>query len=193
MTKQKEVFKTCIFNEAYKVSNYGRVLSGYKFGRELKHCDNGIGYLQVFLKDMNGKSKWYKIHRLVAMMFVNNPKPREYKEVNHIDNDKSNNYYLNLQWCSHSMNIQHAYDKGHRVSKKGIEHHNYGTKAKDSTKLLISISKIGVNHPKFKGYYCLGGVRYESAIIAGKQTNTPQKQVLRWASKNKNGWSFEPK
>lgn len=52
------------------------------------------------------------VHRLVAKAFVKNPNPDKYKIINHIDGDKSNNVYTNLEWCNHSRNNQHAFDEG---------------------------------------------------------------------------------
>ena len=58
----------------------------------------------------NGVASNKRVHRLVADVFVINE--FNYKEVNHIDGDKHNNHYLNLEWCSHSDNIKHAHNKG---------------------------------------------------------------------------------
>ena len=68
------------------------------------------GYLCVTLRDDNGKRKGFKVHRLVAELFCKNflDKP----EVNHKDGIKINNHYSNLEWVTHSENIQHAWDTG---------------------------------------------------------------------------------
>ena len=51
------------------------------------------GYLQYTLS-INGESKRYKAHRLVAQLWINNP--NNYEVVNHIDVNKMNNHYANL-------------------------------------------------------------------------------------------------
>jgi hypothetical protein len=53
-----------------------------------------------------------KVHKLVALAFVDNPDPTTKTQVNHIDGVKSNNHYTNLEWCSGSENRQHAIDTG---------------------------------------------------------------------------------
>lgn len=49
-------------------------------------------------------------HRLVADCFC--PNPSNYPEVNHIDGNKKNNDASNLEWCTRSMNMKHAYATG---------------------------------------------------------------------------------
>lgn len=71
--------------------------------RELTIGDNGKGYKNVSL----GRGRREYIHRLVAMAFI--PNPNNYKEINHIDGDKSNNAVENLEWCDRSHNLKHAY------------------------------------------------------------------------------------
>lgn len=63
------------------------------------------GYLQVKLG-----SKMYLVHRLVALTFLQND--YGYKYVNHKNGIKSDNRLKNLEWCSHSYNIKHAYKTG---------------------------------------------------------------------------------
>ena len=54
-------------------------------------------------------------HRLVAFCFLENSK--EFKEVNHIDGNKKNNFYKNLEWCTRSHNVKHCFQIGLRNSK----------------------------------------------------------------------------
>ena len=58
---------------------------------------------------INNKSKPYRVHRLLANNFIENPK--KLKEVNHIDGNKLNNDLSNLEWVSHFGNMQHAFHK----------------------------------------------------------------------------------
>lgn len=68
------------------------------------------------------KGKQVRAHRLVAKQFVINHKPNKYNVVNHIDGNKQNNYFENLEWCTHSMNIQHAQNNGLNSRIKKIIH-----------------------------------------------------------------------
>lgn len=89
----------------YQVSNLGRVRSlNYnktKTVRTLKLTSNAKGYLQLILHK-NGKISSRKVHRLVAEAFI--PNPEELPQVNHKDENKTNNCVDNLEWCTNYYN-----------------------------------------------------------------------------------------
>ena len=124
----------------YMVSNMGNVKSlgngksrnsNYSKERILKPSKNKDGYLYVFLyKD--GKRKFYTVHQLVGNAFLSNP--QGYKEVNHIDEDKTNNRADNLEWCSRVYN--NTYNG--RAKKVGKKNTNHPKKSKP----VIAIHKI---------------------------------------------------
>ena len=66
------------------------------------------GYMLVHLYE-KGKRHCYKVHQLVACAFIENPD--NLLEVNHEDEDKSNNHYLNLKWCDRQYNQEHSFGK----------------------------------------------------------------------------------
>lgn len=96
----------------YQVSNLGRVRSFLRGGRVLKPHSTGH-YLGVVLYKENSH-KAYLIHRLVANAFIENP--NNFNEVNHKDENGVNNVWSNLEWCSHSENINY----GNRNKKVGV-------------------------------------------------------------------------
>ena len=100
----------------YMVSNLGRVMN-CRTGRILKEQLHERGYLRVTLSK-NGKQKMFKVHRLVMIAFVGYVEGKD--QVNHIDGDKSNNRLDNLEWCTQSDNMKHAYDNGLAKSKKKV-------------------------------------------------------------------------
>jgi hypothetical protein len=88
----------------YKVSNYGDVYS-IRSNKVLSHRP-ARGYKKVALK-VKGTIKEPVIHRLVAEAFIG--KPNGKYEVNHIDLNKHNNRVDNLEWITHSENLNHYY------------------------------------------------------------------------------------
>ena len=63
------------------------------------------GYYYVCLSK-NGIVKSYYVHRLVAQAFL--PNPNNYKEVNHKDENKTNNVVTNLEWCDRLYNVRYG-------------------------------------------------------------------------------------
>lgn len=90
-------------------------------------CDNGKGYLSA---GINGKRKY--IHRLVAESFCNKPCDL-HVQVNHIDGDKSNNSYRNLEWVTPKNNIKHAHLGGLMENRRKLT-----TTVKRSDKVVAS-------------------------------------------------------
>lgn len=75
----------------------------------LKSAYNKSGYEFVALcKD--GKCTSTRIHRLVALHFIDNPEGLP--QVNHIDSNKKNNDVENLEWCTAKQNMDHSYSIG---------------------------------------------------------------------------------
>ena len=92
----------------YSVSNQGDVRNNHT-DRILKKDTVRNGYQLVTLCDNTGHHH-KSVHRLVAKEFVN--KPLGCDLVNHIDGDKTNNRADNLEWCTQSENMKHAYRTG---------------------------------------------------------------------------------
>jgi len=96
-----------LYELGYYIDPSGNVIG--KRSRRLKIHTGTSGYQQVNVYK-KGKQKTYLIHRLVALKYI--PNPNNLPEVNHIDGDKLNNHYKNLEWCTRPANIQHGFDTG---------------------------------------------------------------------------------
>lgn len=104
------------FGNFYEVSNLGRVRSKERITKIQPYCHivrksrilkaqfNGSYYRVVI--SFNGKCRQVLIHRLVAETFI--PNPNNLPEVNHKDEDKSNNKASNLEWCSRLYNMAYG-------------------------------------------------------------------------------------
>ena len=63
------------------------------------------GYKKSHTKNDLDEWKNLSIHRAVAMMYVDNPDNKPF--VNHIDENKLNNHYTNLEWVTDAENKQY--------------------------------------------------------------------------------------
>lgn len=72
-------------------------------------------YTKVSIYDpIKGRKRNIVLHRLVALAWVHNPSPETKRFVNHIDGDKRNPHYLNLEWVTPQENNLHAIETGLR-------------------------------------------------------------------------------
>ena len=153
----------------YQVSNKGQVrsldrvikkLSGERIvkGRIIKPSANLKGYLFVYLY-RDGCGKMRTIHRLVAEAFI--PNHSLLPQINHRDEDKTNNDVDNLEWCDNLYNArygtrnQRVSDKTSRavivLNKDGSEYGRYDS--------LSDVSKaIGRCKSAICGYIKLGSI-----------------------------------
>lgn len=121
-----EIWRKIIFDgkdTVYEVSNLGRVRHVINRNIKKPHArTDGYVYVQLHI---GGKIKKINVHRLVAKAFIPNPYNKE--EVNHIDGVKTNNVYTNLEWVTHSENLQHALNTGLLKAKTDFDakHNTY--------------------------------------------------------------------
>lgn len=133
------------YENKYQISNTGKVKSLSK-SIIMKPMLYANGYLGICLWK-GSKKRNFLIHRLVAIAFVSNP--NGYDEINHIDEDKTNNFYDNLEWCTHKYNINYG------QAKKKISLSNKGRILSKESKNKIgkSISlKRWINNGKEQQY-----------------------------------------
>ncbi len=140
----------------YQISNLGRVKS---LPRDVgsNRCKKEIimktsldkdGYENLVLRK-DGKQKHFRVNRLVAEAFLENP--NNYPQVNHKDEDKTNNNVNNLEWCSPKYNI------------------NYGSRTEKASRKVICVTtgKIFKSIAEASKYYNLKG-NHISACCKGK-------------------------
>ena len=84
----------------YEISNQGNV-KNIKYNRILNPYIKSNGYVAIKLSKYN-KYKEFKIHRLVGLLFVDNPDNKPH--INHKDEIKTNNYHTNIEWCDSQYN-----------------------------------------------------------------------------------------
>ena len=142
----------------YVVSSFGRVRSLQRtrkgsYGsimvvneRILNHKIDKDGYHIVTLSK-EGKTKCIGVHRLVAQAFL--PNPDNLPQINHKNEDKSNNFVDNLEWCTVKYNNTY----GTRI-ERGLE-----TKLKNG--VIKNVFPKGLKSSDPKLYY---KIKYETKI-----------------------------
>ena len=158
----------------YQVSSLGNVrsldridISGRsRKGKKHPQFEEKGGYLVVsFCKD--GKAKHYRVHRLVATAFIENP--LNLPEINHKDENKQNNRFDNLEWCTTGHNINYGSRNAkvsaalsgershtHKLTKEQVkeiqEAKGKVTRKELSSKYGVSVSQIGriLSHKEWK-------------------------------------------
>lgn len=114
MGKVKEIWEPVKGFPDYSVSNLGRVISRRTSKEKFIGSVLPDGYIRVALSSETAKRQ-VDVHKLVAETFI--PNPKNLPEVNHIDEDKSNNQVNNLEWCTKSYNINYG-SRNYLVSEK---------------------------------------------------------------------------
>lgn len=131
----------------YLVSESGKVYRQTKHKIKELSYDDYSPYLMVTLY-VHGKPERWKIHRLVATMFI--PNPNNYPVVNHIDGNKRNNRVENLEWCTYKHNNQHAINTG--LNNISETNHSRWLDAEWADKTRANMKEGCANRRDYKGY-----------------------------------------
>lgn len=110
------MFKKLKEDNRFEISQIG-IIRNAKTKSIKSQYVSSTGYYMISISK-NNKSKSFRVHRLLANNFIDNP--NKLKEVNHKDGNKLNNSLTNLEWVSHFGNMQHAFNTG-LVNNTGIK------------------------------------------------------------------------
>lgn len=150
-----EIWKDVVGYEGlYLISNTGKVKS---LG---KNVDIGLGRIQFkperILKPGLASNGYFTVaicknraqtstclHTIIAKSFI--PNPNNFRCVNHIDGNKTNNAIENLEWCTHKRNSQHAYEIGIRKPFRKV--------TSDQVIQIRAMKKIGVRNLELAAMY----------------------------------------
>ena len=125
---------------------------------------NNRGYYLVNLS-VCGKVKTYQLHRLIANAFIENPE--NLPVVNHKDGNKLNNKVENLEWCTHSKNIIHAFETGLTNPARGIDT-KFGRFSEKEIREIRELLRDGLSQYKIADLY--GVTRSAIEQIANDKT-----------------------
>ncbi len=139
------------YSEKYEASTDGHIRNT-KTKRVLHEFPGKDRYLRT---QFDGKTRL--VHRVIAKTFI--PNPNILPEVNHKDGDKSNNSVDNLEWCTRSDNLKHAYTHGFRTAK--------GT---NNARCKLSADNVAY----IKNNYIRGDRQYGAKALASKFNVAPQ-------------------
>lgn len=137
-------------NGHYEISNFGNARCWYDYfkGKEkereyprfLGKWVDSTGYLRINVRYGFKNAKDALPHIFVATLFVENPNPELFDEINHKDGNKLNIHYTNLEWGTHSSNIKHAWDTG--LIRTPVGKRGFNQKLTDEQALQIFKSRL---------------------------------------------------
>ena len=140
------------YEGVYEVSNLGRVR---RDGKILKPSKNKKGYLLVSLFK-NGTKKNARIHRLVAQSFI--PNPQNLPQINHKDEDKTNNTVDNLEWCDSK------YNNNYSLSKPVFQYDLLGNFIREWPSMIKVEEETGIHNSSIS-MCCLGKLKSAGGFV----------------------------
>ena len=165
----------------YQVSDAGNVRScdhvvknrsgmALKKGKILAQANVDKTHYKKVTLYRNNVGKTFLVHRLVAMAFIDNPEG--YEQINHIDENPSNNAMSNLEWCDAKYNVTYGSRTEKSIKKRT------GTPVGEQAILQYSLTGELIQ-------------RFESAVKAAKAIGGDNSSICRCANgKNKTSYGY---
>ena len=148
------------FEGLYQVSNLGKVKSlnfnHTKKEKILKLQSGKYGYLLVSLCK-EGKGKTYQVHRLVAQAFI--PNLENKPQVNHKDEDKTNNKVENLEWVTSKENCNYRTRNERMANSKSKPIYGINIKTNEKIEFLSTMEAERNGFDASNIVHCLKGKR----------------------------------
>ena len=166
------------YEGTYQVSSYGRVRNKHKI---LSPYTTEYGYKGIKLSK-NGIKENFRVHRLVAMVFLDNP--NNLPIINHKDENPSNNHVDNLEWCT----IKYNNNYGHKNEKCSQTLKGKLTKSKNPNAKKVKCITTNEIFDTLLDASETYNIYYESIILccrgkrksAGRHPKTNEKMVWRY-------------
>ncbi|XWV25316.1 putative HNH endonuclease [Tupanvirus deep ocean] len=175
----KEIWKPIpshLFQHKYLISNKGNIKNIKKGTLRIKNAKTGYCRIMMY---HDKKLYAFPVHRLVAKVFVDNPDPVNNKCVNHIDGNKLNNVYWNLEWVSNATNAQHAVDTGlTKITKKGVAQYDLnGILIKIYESQVAAAKETGIDR-RYINRVCKGNKKQTCGFVFKNITNDPNEKII---------------
>lgn len=157
----------------YVIRFDGESLIEKSTGKNVGQFLRTVGYKVSYVFDNFGEKKPVYVHRLMAFAFYG-PEPvyeNDIANVDHIDGNKLNNHYTNLEWVSQSENIRRAWQTGLCDDSKLItfvqnvysgEETRYSSIAECGRASDVSLSSVFARVTKGPDRIWPGGLRYRT-------------------------------
>lgn len=175
----KEIWKpfpSHLFRTKYLLSNKGNIMNIKKGTIRITKGNNNYSRLMLYHKK---KEYTFTVHRLVAKVFVKKSDPVNKTCVNHIDGNKHNNVFWNLEWVSKSVNAQHAVDTGlTKITKRKVAQYDLSGKLiKTYESQAVAAKETGIDR-RYINRVCKGNKNQTAGFVFKNITNDPNEKLI---------------